>query len=182
MSWGFPGSSEVKNSPAMQETSLGQKDPLEQETVTHSSILAWEILWTGEPDWLYSTGSQRVTKGQKQTVSKQSNKVTTGCKWLLNTWDVPGVKGEPFVPKDDTQFQGQLQSFQVPVSGPVPGKKQSVCKRQPCGFPAKAGYPPDTETLLLSIFSRVGLKRPDSPSASGTIFGEAALLLSGELL
>ena len=27
---------------------------------THSSILAWEILWTEEPGGLPSTGSQRV--------------------------------------------------------------------------------------------------------------------------
>ena len=29
--------------------SLGQKDPLEKEMVTHSSILAWEIPWMEEP-------------------------------------------------------------------------------------------------------------------------------------
>ena len=42
----------VKNLPAMQETqvqSLGLEDPLEQEMTTHSSILAWEILWREEP-------------------------------------------------------------------------------------------------------------------------------------
>ena len=36
----------VKNLPAMQETwvwSLGQEDPLEKGTATHSSILAWEF-------------------------------------------------------------------------------------------------------------------------------------------
>ena len=55
---GFPGSSEVKNLHAMQETqemhfwSLGQEDPLEKEKATHSSILAWEITWTEEPDGL----------------------------------------------------------------------------------------------------------------------------------
>ena len=43
---GFPRGSAVKNLPAMQETqemcvqSLGQKDPLEEETATHSSILS----------------------------------------------------------------------------------------------------------------------------------------------
>ena len=39
----------VKNPPAMQETqvrSLGEEDPLEKELATHSSILAWRILWT----------------------------------------------------------------------------------------------------------------------------------------
>ena len=38
----------VKRLPAMQETwvrSLGQKDPLEKEMATHSSILAWRISW-----------------------------------------------------------------------------------------------------------------------------------------
>ena len=30
--------------------SLGQEDPLEEGMVTHSSILAWRILWTEELD------------------------------------------------------------------------------------------------------------------------------------
>ena len=39
----------VKTVPAMWETqvrSLGQKDPLEKEMATQSSILAWKILWS----------------------------------------------------------------------------------------------------------------------------------------
>ena len=42
----------VKNPPATQETrvrSLGQEGPLEEEMVTHSSILAWRIPRTVEP-------------------------------------------------------------------------------------------------------------------------------------
>ena len=42
----------VKNLPAIHETkvqSLGQEDPLEKETATHSNILAWRIPWTEEP-------------------------------------------------------------------------------------------------------------------------------------
>ena len=64
---GFPGGSVVKNSPAKQEMqvqSLGWEDPLEKETATHSSILAWEIPWTEEPSGLQSMGSHRVTKQQ----------------------------------------------------------------------------------------------------------------------
>ena len=41
----------VENLPAIQETQilfLGQEDPLEKEMTTHSSILAWRILWTEE--------------------------------------------------------------------------------------------------------------------------------------
>ena len=47
----------VKHLPAMRETqvqSLGREDPLEKETATHSSILAWKIPWTEEPDRLQS--------------------------------------------------------------------------------------------------------------------------------
>ena len=35
-------------------------DPLEKGTVTHSSILAWRILWTEEPGGLQSMGWRRV--------------------------------------------------------------------------------------------------------------------------
>ena len=40
--------------------SLGWEDLLEKKIATHSSILAWSIPWTKEPDGLQSTGSQRV--------------------------------------------------------------------------------------------------------------------------
>ena len=53
----------VKHMSAMQETwvrSLGQEDRLEKEMATHSSILAFEIPWTEEPDRLQSRGLQRV--------------------------------------------------------------------------------------------------------------------------
>ena len=62
-SWAFPVTQIVKNPPAMWETwvhSLSQKDPLEEGMATHSSILAWRILWTEEPSGLQSMGSQKV--------------------------------------------------------------------------------------------------------------------------
>ena len=51
-SYGFPGGSDGKESPAVQETwiwSLGWEDLLEKEVTTHSSIFAWRIPWTEEP-------------------------------------------------------------------------------------------------------------------------------------
>ena len=63
---GFPGGSVIKNLLAMQEPqemqvqSLGQKDPPEEGMATYSSILAWRIPWTEEPDGLQSTGLKRV--------------------------------------------------------------------------------------------------------------------------
>ena len=53
----------VKNPPAKWETwirSLGWEDPLEEGMETHSSVLAWKIPWTEEPDGLLSMGSQRI--------------------------------------------------------------------------------------------------------------------------
>ena len=57
----------------MQETqerwvrSLGQEevrrrasDPSEEGMATHSSVLAWGLSWTEEPDGLWSIGLQRV--------------------------------------------------------------------------------------------------------------------------
>ena len=52
----FPGGSVAKNPPASAGVagdvvqSLGQEDPLEEEMATHSSILAWTVPWTEEPD------------------------------------------------------------------------------------------------------------------------------------
>ena len=59
----------VKNPPALQgimgthAQSLGREDPLEEEMAAHSSILAWEILWTEEPGGLQSMRSERVRHG-----------------------------------------------------------------------------------------------------------------------
>ena len=49
----------VKNMSTMQETwvrSLGREDPLEKGMATHSSILAWRIPCTEEPDGLQPMG------------------------------------------------------------------------------------------------------------------------------
>ena len=49
----------AKRLPATRETrfqSLGLEDLLEKEMATHSSILAWRIPWTEEPDRLQSVG------------------------------------------------------------------------------------------------------------------------------
>ena len=50
----------VKCLPTMQETQVqspGREDPLEKEMGTHSSIVAWKILWTEETDALQFIGS-----------------------------------------------------------------------------------------------------------------------------
>ena len=47
----------LKRLPGMQETrvrSLAWEDPLEKEMATHSSTLAWKILWMEEPGRLHT--------------------------------------------------------------------------------------------------------------------------------
>ena len=44
----------------MQVRSLGWEDPLEEEMLTHSSILAWEIPWTEEPGELHRVTMSRT--------------------------------------------------------------------------------------------------------------------------
>ena len=64
-SWASLVAQSVKNLSVMQETwvrSLGWEDPLEKEMVTLSSILAWKISWTEEPDRLQSMGPQESDK------------------------------------------------------------------------------------------------------------------------
>ena len=61
---GFPGGASGKGSICQCKghglDPLGREDPLEEEVATHSSILAWRIPGTEEPDGLQSTGPQRV--------------------------------------------------------------------------------------------------------------------------
>ena len=58
--------------------SRGQEGPLEEEMATHSSILAWEILWTEEPSYspksreLSMSAAQQVDRHPRQT--QQSNR------------------------------------------------------------------------------------------------------------
>ena len=65
LKWGFPDDSAVTNPPAMQENqetwiqSLCWEDPLGKEMVTHSSILAWKILWTEELGRLQSAAAAK---------------------------------------------------------------------------------------------------------------------------
>ena len=63
--------------------SLGGEDPLEKETATHSSVLAWRIPWTEEPGGLQShrvaknwarLSNQTTGEGEQQR-SRQSQHV-----------------------------------------------------------------------------------------------------------
>ena len=74
----------VKRQPTMWETgvrSLCREGPLEKDMATHSSIHAWKIPWTEEPDGLQSMGWQSRTR-----LSDFSSLHFTSLKWKWSHW------------------------------------------------------------------------------------------------
>ena len=74
--------------------SLGQEDPLEEETATHSSILAWRIPWTEEPGRLESMGCKEPDMTQQLNYNNNNKHVLClmhviiscrdhNCKWHI---------------------------------------------------------------------------------------------------
>jgi len=61
---------------------MGQDDPLEKGMATHSSIVAWRILWTEEPGGYSPQGCRSV---EHDLVTKHSNnKAFLGSYDLVN--------------------------------------------------------------------------------------------------
>ena len=87
--------------------SLTREDPLERETATHSSILAWEIPWTEEPGGLQSIGLHTVGHDRTTERSPTSGVHSNSCP--LSWWCHPTISSS-VVP-----FSSCLQSF--PASG-----------------------------------------------------------------
>ena len=58
--WRFSGEDSALSLPRTWVQSLGWEYPQQEDMATHSSILAWRIPWTEEPDRLWSVRSQRV--------------------------------------------------------------------------------------------------------------------------
>ena len=52
---------------------------LEKEMATHSSILAWRIPWTEEPEGLQSMGSQRVRHNWSDLTAAAASELETVC-------------------------------------------------------------------------------------------------------
>ena len=72
----------IKNMLAMQESrflSLSQKDPLENGMATYSSILAWRIPWTGEPDRLTTWVCKESDMTERLTLSETKISHVTMC-------------------------------------------------------------------------------------------------------
>ena len=89
--WASLVAQRLKHLPAMRETwvqSLGQKDTLEKEMATHSSILAWTIPWTEEPGGLQSKGRNESDTTKRLHFHLMSSSCSTFS--LSGSWG-PGV-------------------------------------------------------------------------------------------
>ena len=122
----------VKRLPAMWETRVrfpGQEDPLEKEMAIYSSILAWKVPWTEEPDRLQSMGSQRVGHDWVTSLSlsvKEWERFRS-ARWQCSPAPHLGLKGPGSRP---------YQSFSE-----GPGRSCDLCSWNPVSFlrPYRAG-------------------------------------------
>ena len=91
----FPHGWVGKNLPAMRETrvgSLGWEDPLEEEMATHSSTLAWRLLWTEEPGGLLSMGSHRVGHDWSDLACMHALEKKMATYSSVLAWRIPGTE------------------------------------------------------------------------------------------
>ena len=171
----------VKNLPATQETqirSLGWEDPLEKETATHSSILAWKIPRTQKSGGLESTGPQRVEHDWATDTFPFTLWV---CSWeclplsmILVCWEESLARGIPDSPQSSPPLPLTLklavkQQQCCPIST-RPRVSGNVCRlhfnstevssyekapSEPSGWPCSLCYTvTKTFSLLLSYFSK----------------------------
>ena len=95
----------------MQETqerrvrSLGQKDPLEEEMATQSSILAWRIPWTEEPGGLQFMGLQtaRHDLANRERDSGNLSPLSVVLGTVVTVCSLPALR------EDEMDFQASRQ-------------------------------------------------------------------------
>ena len=91
LSGSAPKAQWVKNVPALQETrqtqvpSLGREDPLEEETATHSSMLAWRVPWTEEPLQAYSPWGHKELR--ERASEPRMSAWSAPALYELSTWE-----------------------------------------------------------------------------------------------
>ena len=133
----------VKHLPVMWKTqvwSLSREDPLEKEMATHSSILAWRIPWTEEPDGLQPMGSQRVGHNWATSLSLSLGYVGLIC----STWDLSLQSMDSWV-----MTRGLSCSLEYGILDPWPGIKTLSAALQ--GGILTAG-PPGKSLYVLSYY------------------------------
>ena len=95
----------IKNSPAVKEKQetwvwpLGQEDPLEERSSTHSSILVWKIPQTEEPGRLQYIGMHKVAQ--------------TWSNLALRLWDASLKNGKAVTGKETTVALARIEKYVI---------------------------------------------------------------------
>ena len=136
----------VKHLPIMQETqvqSLGQEDPLEKETATHSSTLAWKILGTEDCGRLQFSSVQLLSCVQlfatPWTEARQASLSITNSQSLPKLMSIESVM-PPIISSSVVPFSSCLQSF--PRSGSFPMSQLFTSVLQSIGVAASTSVLP----------------------------------------
>ena len=67
-------------------------EQLENEIATHSSVLAWRILWAGEPGGLLSIGSHRVGHDLSDLACMTAFEKEMATHSSILSWRMPGTR------------------------------------------------------------------------------------------
>ena len=103
--------------------SLGWEDPLEEEIVTHSNILAWKTPWTEEPGGLQSMSHKVSDTTERLTLTV--NIETSQIKNLpANAGDIRDAGFNPWVGK--IPWRMAWQPILVPLPGESHGQRSLV--------------------------------------------------------
>ena len=94
--------------------SLGQEDPLEEGTATHSSILAWRISWPQKPGRLQPVGLQKVRHNQNDLRTRAHTRAHAEA-----SREPPPPSGGEELPKSQGSGGSGLEPGSL-VSQPVP--------------------------------------------------------------
>ena len=118
------------------------EDPLEEGMVTHSSVLAWIIPWTEEPDGIQSLGSQRVRHNwsdmHMQSEPIEAKQVHWNVAGILEYVDAFGHlitgKGEPAEEGAGSSYKKEIITCCCSVTQSCP----TLCDLMDCSMP---GFP-----------------------------------------
>ena len=146
--------------------SLGRENLLEKGTSAHSSILAWRILWTEEPEGPQYRGSQRV-RHNWVTNTHPKNKSQIVYHYLMGPGSFPA--SQPIM--NHTDFSKNTVCCEVTLPFPL------YCPLPGCPSPSQHSL---HRSSLIYIYFSVSLKvtstlkpswptAPTSPSAELTI-------------
>ena len=92
------------------------EDPLEEGMATHSSILAWEILWREDPGGLQSMGSQRVSHDWSDLAHTHTILNRSGWKFLFSLFQ-----------KENTASQDSSVFWDFPEKAKNPTRAWFAC-------------------------------------------------------